>query len=133
MIHELFTALSFLAEAAGGASGEAAKNGGGDAPNNPLGQLLMMFAIIFFIFWLIIWRPESRKRKNREHKIRSLKKGDQVVTTGGIYGKVLQVEEDKVLVQIDKNKDVRVRFAKSSVFDVTAPGSEEKAEESKQG
>jgi len=91
----------------------------------------MMFAIIFFIFWLIIWRPESRKRRDREQKIRSLKKGDQVVTTGGIFGKIMRVEEGDILLQIDKNKDVRVRFARNSIFDVIASGPDEKADDAR--
>lgn len=127
MFFPVFIEFALLAEEAAGPNGK-----GDGQPPGGLSQLILMFAVIFFIFWLIIWRPESRKRKARELKIRSLKKGDQVVTTGGVFGKVVQVGESDVTVQIDKNKDVRVRFAKSAVFDVIVPGGEEKSGEAKQ-
>ena len=49
-------------------------------------------------------------------------RGDQVVTSGGLYGKVMKVDEREVLLQIDKNKDVRVRFTKSAILDVVPAG-----------
>lgn len=111
-----FAAWLLAAEPAPGAGGE---NGGGRPPGllDP-GSFLWPMLIIFFIFWLLVFRPEGRRRKEREQKVKRLQKGDQVVTTGGIYGKVMRVDETEVLVQIDKEKDVRVRFAKSAVFDV---------------
>ncbi|MEM7261440.1 MAG: preprotein translocase subunit YajC [Planctomycetota bacterium] len=121
-----------------GAPGGGAPGGAGDgtvevAPGggpfdfffqNPMFPILA----IFMIFWLLVFLPEGRKRKEREKKVTALKKGDQVVTTGGILGKVTQVDERSVTVQVDKNKDVRIRILKTSVFEVvTAEDSKGKA------
>ena len=92
---------------------EPARGGGGG-----LGQLLVPMAAIFFIFYLLVWRPEGKKRKARQLMIANVKKGDSIVTTGGLLGKVWKVEKNEVVAIIDKDKDVRVRFAKSAVFEV---------------
>ena len=83
-----------------------------------LGSLLVPMAAIFFIFYLLVWRPEGKKRKARQLMISNVKKGDSIVTTGGLLGKVWKVEKNEVVVIIDKDNDVKVRFAKSAVFEV---------------
>ena len=91
-------------------------------PQGPgLTDMLLPLLAIVAIFWFLVFRPESRKRKERESKVRALRKGDDVVTTGGILGRVAKVDEKEVVLVIDKGKDVRVRFAKSAVFDVLSP------------
>ena len=106
---------------------EGTGEGGGQSPWT---MLYLMF-FIFFIFWFIVFRPESRKRKAREQKIGSLKKGDQIVTTGGICGRVVGVDEEIAIVQVDKNKDVRLRVVKSSIFEVNSGEEPSKDEKSK--
>lgn len=111
----------WLLQVEGNPPAESPPAGNGGAAQPPAGSLidlLLPLIIVFFIFWLLVFRPESRKRKEREKKVQALKKGDQVITNGGILGKVSKVEDKYVLLQIDKEKDVRVRFLKSSVFEV---------------
>lgn len=105
---------TFLLEAAGGGVPEGPQGG----PFGPLGSLLLPMVAVFFIFWLLVFRPESRKRKEREAMVRAVKKGDLVVTSGGIIGKVWRVETNEVILLIDTDDDVKVRFSKSSLLDV---------------
>ena len=96
--------------------------GGGEAPapgpGGGLFQLLGPIALIFMIFYFLIIRPEGRKRKERQKMISAVKKGDVVVTTGGIVGKVWRVDESEVVVVIDKDRDVKAHFLKSAVYEV---------------
>jgi preprotein translocase subunit YajC len=59
---------------------------------NPLMGPLFMYAAIFAIFYFILIRPQQRQRKQHEETIQSLKKGDEVVTAGGIVGEVLHIK-----------------------------------------
>ncbi len=97
----------------------------GEPPgDNPLGWLggFMPIIVIFLIFYLLIFRPESKKRKQRQRMVNAVVKGDTVVTSGGIKGLVKKVEDREVVVQIDKDKDVRVHFLKAALIEVLPGG-----------
>jgi preprotein translocase subunit YajC len=66
--------------------------GGGSAPS-PLFQLGIQFALILGIFYFLMIRPQQRQRKQHEEALRNLKKGDDIVTTGGIIGQVIHIRE----------------------------------------
>ena len=59
---------------------------------SPYGSLFMFTAIIL-IFWLIIFRPQQRQRKQHEDALRALKRGDRIVTAGGIIGEVIHIKD----------------------------------------
>ncbi len=109
---------------------QAAEAPAGDPAGQPqpdmggLKSFLPMIAIMFVIFYLLVFRPEGKKRKERQLQIANLKKGDTVVTTGGIIGKVWRVEGSEMEVVIDEKKDVTARFAKSAVFEVLKDGAD---------
>lgn len=84
---------------------------GGDGLINLMFPLLL---IVVFYFFLI--RPQSKRQKEIQRKVEEMKKGDKVVTNGGIVGTVSSIEDEHVLVEIDTN--VKVRFIKSAVVDV---------------
>jgi preprotein translocase subunit YajC len=91
----------------------------GEDPFGFLRSMLVPLVAMIAIFWLLVWRPESRKRKEREILIKNVKKGDTVVTTGGIIGKVWRADgPGEVVLVIDKDKDVKARFSRSAVFEV---------------
>jgi preprotein translocase subunit YajC len=91
----------------------------GEDPFGFLRSMLVPLVAMIAIFWLLVWRPESRKRKEREILIKNVKKGDTVVTTGGIIGKVWRADSPgEVVLVIDKDKDVKARFSRSAVFEV---------------
>ncbi len=75
---------------------------------------LIMIVLIFVVFWLFFIRPQNKKQKEEQKFRESLQKGDDVVTIGGIHGKVTEVKETTVLVAIDNN--VKVEVEKSAIM-----------------
>lgn len=72
------------------------------------------------IFWFLIISPQMKKQKEHQAKVAAVKKGDQVVTAGGLVGKVVKV--DDVYVELDLGPNVRVKAIKATLGDVIAPG-----------
>lgn len=72
------------------------------------------------IFWFLIIRPQMRRQKEQQVKIAGIKKGDQVVTSGGIIGKVVRVDENYADVEIAQG--VKVKVVKSTIGDIVPPG-----------
>jgi preprotein translocase subunit YajC len=62
-------------------------------PSNPILGSIFMYGAIFAIFYFILIRPQSTQRKKHDELVRSLKKGDEIVTTGGLIGEVLFIKE----------------------------------------
>lgn len=73
--------------------------------------------LIFVIFWFLMIRPQQRRMKEHANKIAAVQKNDQVVTGGGLVGKVTKVEENFVEVEIASG--VKVKVVKSTLSDVT--------------
>ena len=76
-------------------------------------SLLLMLALMFLVMWLFMIRPQRQQQKKLEEMRNPLKKGDKVVTAGGIYGVVADVDERTVLVKVDG--EVKLRVDKSSI------------------
>ena len=74
---------------------------------------LLMFGLIIVIFYFMIIRPQSKRQKDRQKMLEAMKKGDKVVTSGGIHGKIIAMEDKTVLVEIADN--VKVKVEKSAV------------------
>lgn len=89
--------------------------GGGD------GAIINLFFLgaLFFVFYFFIIRPQSKRQKEIQQKISELKKGDKVVTSGGMLGIVNSIDDETILLEIDSG--VKARFQKNSVTDVN-PG-----------
>lgn len=77
------------------------------AQPNPIMTFLPMILIIA-VFYFFMIRPQMKKQKEVAAFRNSLAKGDKVVTTGGIYGKILELKDNYVLLQIDDNVKIRV-------------------------
>ena len=88
--------------------GAAAAQGGGSS-----WSFLVMILLMFVVMWLFMIRPQQKKQKEMEKFRSELKKGDKVVTVGGIYGTVNEVKENTVDIEIAK--DVRIRVDKASL------------------
>lgn len=99
----------------------------GEAPQPPrdggFGQTLIMIAIALVFFYLILWRPEQKRRKAAEELRSSLKKGDKV-TAMGILGTVAQIKENTVIVRMIDG--AKIEFLKAAISDVI-PGTDEDA------
>ena len=70
--------------------------------------MMMMFALIFGVFYFLVIMPAKKQQKQKEAMITALKKGDKVVTSGGIYGTVAAVEDQTLLLKIAENTKIRV-------------------------
>ncbi len=80
-------------------------------PNDPQGSMistLVMFALIIGIFYFMIIRPQSKQRKEREKMLGGVKKGDKVITAGGIHGSVAGTDDKVILVEIADNVKVKM-------------------------
>jgi preprotein translocase subunit YajC len=103
---------------------QAAENGSG--PKGLDLTSFLPFVIIIAIFYFLIIRPQNKKRKETEKMLSALKKGDKIVTIGGLYGTIQSVKESTVIVKVDDN--VKLEFSRSSISSVIA-SKEDKSEE----
>ena len=71
-------------------------------------SMWIMLALIFVVMWFFMIRPQKKQQKELQSFRDSLKKGDKVVTIGGIYGTVSEIKEDSVLIEVDHNVKIRV-------------------------
>jgi len=78
-----------------------------DGAPNPL-MTFMPLLIIIVIFYFFMIRPQMKRQKELRTFRDSLAKGDKVVTTGGIYGKIVEIKENAVIMQIDDNVNIKV-------------------------
>ena len=90
-------------------------------PRNALFQQIFMFGSIFLIFWFLILRPQQKQRRAHEEMLKQIKKGDEVVTAGGIIGRVVHVQDDERVVIASENTRLLVERARIARV-VTASG-----------
>ncbi len=69
--------------------------------------------LIFVVFYFFIIRPQKKKEDDRKKMVEAVKKGDRIVTIGGVHGTVTQVDEGSVLAQVDSN--TKLRFEKNAI------------------
>ncbi|MEM7779775.1 MAG: preprotein translocase subunit YajC [Pseudomonadota bacterium] len=93
---------------------------GAEAPQAPWWNTLILFGGMGLIFWFLVLRPQIKRQKEHQERVGGLKKGDKVVTQGGLVGKVLKV--DDTYVDLELAKDVRVKAVKHTIADLIEPG-----------
>lgn len=71
-------------------------------------SMWIMLALIFVVMWFFMIRPQKKQQKELQNFRDSLKKGDKVVTIGGIYGTVVEIKEATVLIEVDNGVKMRV-------------------------
>ena len=109
----MFLIPDAFAQSAGGAAG----------PANPTVAMLIQlgyFIPIILIFYLLLIRPQQQQAKKTRQMLAALKRGDHVVTSGGILGTVVGLEEQKVTLHVAK--DVELQFTKSAIVNVVPEG-----------
>ncbi len=79
--------------------------------------------LIFLIFYFLLILPQQKRQKEHQKMLQSLRKGDKVITSGGIFGTIVGVKDDVVVLKIAEN--VKVEFLKSSVSQIVSRESEE--------
>ena len=90
------------------------QQGGQTAP--PQGSILtalLPFVLVFVIFYLLIIMPQRKKQKKHQEMVGQLKPGDKIITTGGIYGTVMGVQQDKIELKIGSN--VKIDITRNAV------------------
>jgi len=106
IIASVAAAMATITPAFAAAPAEAAGAGGGIASLIPL-------VLIMVIFYFLLIRPQQKKLKEQRALVESLKKGDQIITGGGIYGKVADVKDD--VLKVDIADGVRIKVKRDSI------------------
>lgn len=92
---------------------QAAGGGGGD-----FFVSLLPLVLIFVVFWFLLIRPQQKKMREHQQMVAALKKGDQVVTAGGIIGRVVKAEQGSDTITVEIAPNVRVEAVRTTVSDV---------------
>lgn len=86
------------------------------SPGGLLGSPLLLIAVLFAVMYVTMIRPQARQAKRHREMVAALKKGDRVVTAGGLHGTIAQVDETTLLLRVDG--DVKLRVERSKVIHV---------------
>lgn len=84
---------------------------------NPL-QLFMMPVLILIIFYFILFRPEQKRKKQLQEMIKNLKKGDRVVTSGGVIGTIHTLQDDYVVLKTGDSDTNKIEVLRSHILEV---------------
>ncbi|MEG2892795.1 MAG: preprotein translocase subunit YajC [Clostridium sp.] len=76
---------------------------------------LIFLVLMFAVFYFMIIRPQKKKQKQYQEMLSALKVGDKIVTIGGIHGKIVKIEDDKVAILTGKANKTRLVMLKSSI------------------
>jgi len=95
-----------------------AGSGGQKSGESPTTMLILMFLLIGISFWLIILRPQKKEQAERKQKLESMKKGQKVISIGGIHGTIISVDKDSDTILVEVAKNVQVRFLRSAISTV---------------
>ena len=89
-------------------------------------SMLLMMVLIFAIMWFFMIRPQQKKQKEIQNFRNSITVGQSIVTAGGIYGVVKQIEEADNALIVEIDKDVRIKIDRNSVYANAAITAEKK-------
>ena len=90
---------------------------------------IIMFVLIFVIFYFFIIRPQNKKQKETERMIDAIKKGDKVITIGGLHGEVSAVREKTFVIKVEDGS--KMEFSRSAISTVVNPTEETEKEKPK--
>ncbi len=106
--------------------------GGGGGQSNPL-VAFMPLILLFVIFYFLLIRPQQKKAKEHKEMLGNLKRGDSVITGGGLYGRITSISDDIVSLDLGNNMEVKVhRGYISSITNTDVTESDKKDKKSKQ-
>lgn len=106
----MFSTPAFAQGVFGGAGGEGS-----------MLMSLLPFALIFVIMYFLILRPQQKRAKSHQNMIKAVRRGDTVITNGGLIGKVTKVIDDDQ-IEVEIGDGVRIRQVRSMITDVRAKG-----------
>ncbi|MCP1169785.1 MULTISPECIES: preprotein translocase subunit YajC [Limimaricola] len=82
-------------------------------------ESLIPLILIFAIMWFFLIRPQQKKLKEHQKMVAALRRGDQVITQGGVIGKVVKVRDDSNEIEVEIAQGVNVRVVRSTIATVT--------------
>jgi len=103
----LITTLVF----AGGCTPQGAPEGGGGGQSTI--YMVVFLVLIFALFYFILIRPQRKRQKEHQEMTQQLKRGDRVITIGGIYGQIESISEDSIVIKVESG--TTIRMAKNSI------------------
>ena len=95
----------------------------GPQPQDPLGIVFQLLLGVAFVYFFII-RPQKREQEEKQQLLSALKKNDRVVTTGGMFGTIVNIKEDEVTLRVDDQAKVKIRFSKAAIAKVVGTDAE---------
>ncbi|MDR2868438.1 MAG: preprotein translocase subunit YajC [Bacteroidales bacterium] len=101
------------------AQGAEGKSGGGGT------QMIIMIVLIIVVFYFFMIRPQSKKQKKIQQYRESLKRGDEIITIGGIHGKIADVKEDSFIIEVEDGTKLRIEKAAVAIDNAQAQGKKE--------
>jgi len=108
-------------QASPSSSAATAPTDSGSAPTAPMQEppsqvpFLIMMVAIFAFFYLFIIRPQNKQQKEHEQLVKELKKGDQIITQGGLFGRISDFDETNNAIIIEVSKGVRIKMLRTQV------------------
>ncbi len=117
------------------AQGSSGGNGGGQGEaSGPSPWLCVLFAVGLMVIWYFIFiRPKQKEQQERQEMLDALEKNDEVITVGGMKGKVANIGEDYVTLKVDDNKNVKMKFQRQAVRQNLTKEEEEDEDENEDG
>jgi preprotein translocase subunit YajC len=89
--------------------------------------MILPLVLIMGVFYFLLIRPQQRKMKEHQEMLKKVGKGDTIITTGGLIGRVVKVIDDREL-QVEVGENVKVRILRTGIADVRAKGEPVKSE-----
>ncbi|MGD1007263.1 MAG: preprotein translocase subunit YajC [Ignavibacteriaceae bacterium] len=96
-------------------------NGGGGGGS--MYSTIIMFGAIFLIFYFMIIRPQQKRAKDREKLLSNMQKGDKVITSAGLHGTIVHIDEKTVLLQVSDN--VKLKYERSAIATIIPSSAKE--------
>jgi preprotein translocase subunit YajC len=119
-----------------------AQTAGTAAPSGPLGDIgfFVPLILVFVVMWFFMIRPQQKKQKAHQAMIRAAKRGDRIVTSGGIVGTITKANDADNEVEVEIAKDVKIRVMRHAITDIVnrnpeaaKPAAKEAAKDTKEG
>jgi preprotein translocase subunit YajC len=99
-----------------------AQAAGASSVMDPLGGLLVPMLLMLAIFYFLLIRPQSQRAKQLRERLNAVRRGDTVVTSGGMVGKVLKVSDTSDEIEVELADNLKVRIVKSTLMEVRSKG-----------
>ena len=98
-------------------------------PGGMFDPMTMMFiALIFVVFYFFMIRPQKKRERERKDMLSQVRKGAQVRTIGGIFGRIVSAKEQFVIVEIDKQSGATIKLSRAAVSEILSDEAEEEDE-----